>query len=257
MMITSNIDNHIGPLKSCTIRHLPESCASADIVGWLRKILEKGVIKVSIERESCDYLNEGILDLDAMLAASTIDLPFEVFSNFKVLELKNYRFNTTPSPDSQQTLKTLTLKKVCIISNTFHDILSYCSSLENLTVENCDFLTDELKIVSPSLKYIKICNMNVLRILVSAFNVEVIEIDSIICSHEDLVFEAPKLQVLRAYNDFQILGEILFIDGRKLLTARDIIEIFGGILVCLSSLRKLINFKFLFFIQAYNTFLFN
>lgn len=229
MMITSNIDNHIGPLKSCTIRHLPESCASADVVGWLRKLLEKGVIRVSIERESCDYRNGGISDIDVKLAASTIDLPFEVFSNFKVLELKNYRFNTTPSPDSQQTLKTLTLNKVHIISNTFHDILSYCSSLENLTVENCDFLRDELEIVSPS-KYIKIANVNELRILVSAFNVEVIEIDSVICSHEDLVFEAPKLQVLRAYNEFQMLGEIVFIDERKLLTTRDIIQICGGIL---------------------------
>ncbi|AES66469.1 F-box/RNI superfamily protein [Medicago truncatula] len=231
MMITSNIDSHIGPLKSCTIRHLPESCASADVVGWLRKLMEKRVIKVSIERESCDYRNGGILDRDVKLAASTIDLPFEVFSNFKVLELKNYRFNTTPSPYSEQTLKTLTLNKVRIILNTFHDILSYCSSLENLTVENCDFLRDELKIVSPSLKYIKICNMNVLRILVSAFNVEVIEVDSIICRHQDLVFEAPKLQVLRAYNDFQIHGQIVFIHGRKLLTARDIIEICGGILL--------------------------
>jgi len=258
-MITSNIDSHIGPLKSCTIRHLPESCASADVVGWLRKLQEKGVIKVSIERESCDYRNGGISDMDVKLAASTIDLPFEVFSNVKVLELKNYHFNTTPSPDSQQTLKTLTLNKVCIISNTFHDILSYCSSLENLTVENCDFLRDELEIVSPSLKYIKIANVNELRILVSAFNVEVIEIDSVICSHEDLVFEAPKLQVLHAYNEFQMLGEIVFIDERKLLTTRDIIEICGGIMVCLSSslssLEKLINFNFLFFIQAYDTFL--
>ena len=246
-MITSNIDNHIGPLKSCSIRHLPESCVSGDVVGWLRKLREKGVIGVSIERESCDYRNGGILHRDVKLAASTIDLPFEVFSSFKVLELKNYRFNTTPSPDSQQTLKTLTLNKVRIVSNTFHDILSYCSSLENLTVKNCDFLTDELKIVSPSLKYIKICNVNELRILVSAFNVEVIEIDSIICSHEDLLFEAPKLQVLRAFNDFQIQKEIASIDERKLLTTRDIIEICGGILVCLSSLRNL----------TYNTFLFS
>ena len=258
-MITSNIDSHIGPLKSCTIRHLSESCASADVVGWLRKLQEKGVIKVSIERESCDYRNGGISDMDVKLAASTIDLPFEVFSNFKVLELNNCRFNNTPSPDSQQTLKTLTLNKVSIISNNFHDILSYCSSFENLTVENCDFLRHELEIVSPGLKYIKIANVIELRILVSAFNVEVIETDSVICSHEDLVFEALKFQVLRAYNDFQMLGEIVFIDERKLLTTRDIIEICGDILVCLSStlssLEKLINFNFLFFIQAYDTFL--
>ncbi|RHN74687.1 hypothetical protein MtrunA17_Chr2g0313041 [Medicago truncatula] len=88
LMITSNIDNHIGPLKSCTIRHLPESCASADVVGWLRKLLEKGVIKVSIERESCDYHNGGISDMDVKLSASTIDLPFEVFSNLRFLSLR-------------------------------------------------------------------------------------------------------------------------------------------------------------------------
>ncbi|KEH38424.1 F-box/LRR protein [Medicago truncatula] len=235
MMITSNIDNHIGPLKSCSIRHLPESCVSGDVVGWMRNLLEKRVMKVSIERDSCDYRYGGIPDMIERNAASTIDLPFEVFSSFKVLELKNYHFLTTPSLNPQQILNTLTLNKVHIISNTFHDILSHCSSLENLILEKCDFLTDEVKIVSPSLKYIKICDVNERRILISAFNMEVIEFDSVICNHEDLILETPKLRVLRAYNNVQMLRQKVYIDGCKLLTTRDIIEICGGILVSVSS----------------------
>jgi len=257
-MITSNIDNHIGPLKSCSIKHVPESCASGDVVGWMRKLLEKEVIKVSIERDSCDYHYRGIPDMIERNAASTIDLPFEVFSSFKVLELKNYHFLTTPSISPQQILNTLTLNKVHIISNTFHDILSHCSSLENLILEKCDFLTDEVKIVSSSLKYIKICDVIERRILVSAFNMEVIEIDSVICNHEDLILEAPKLRVLRAYNNVQMLGQNVFIDGCKLLTTRDIIEICGGILVSVSSamLHLEISTVSIFLIDAYITFFF-
>ncbi|RHN74693.1 hypothetical protein MtrunA17_Chr2g0313101 [Medicago truncatula] len=59
---------------------------------------------------------------------------------------------------------------------------------------------------------------------------EVIEIDSVICNHEDLILEAPKLWVLRAYNNVQMLEKKVFVDGCKLLTTRDIIEICSGIL---------------------------
>lgn len=194
------------------------------------------VIEVLIERDSCDYRYGGIPDMIERKAASTIDLPFEVFSSFKVLELKNYNFLTTPSLNPQQILITLTLNKVNIISNTFYDILSHCSSLENLILEKCDFLTDKVKIVSPNLKYIKICYVNECRILISAFNMEVIEIDSVICNHEDLILEAPKLWVLRAYNNVQMLEKKVFVDGCKLSTTRDIIEICSGILVSVSLL---------------------
>jgi hypothetical protein len=107
-----------------------------------------------------------------MDVALTLDLPFEVFSNFEVLELKNYDFKTTPYSNPQQVLKTLTLNKVHIITNNFQDILSPCSCLENLTLENCNFFRNGVNIVCPSLKYIKICNMNERRIWVSPVNVE-------------------------------------------------------------------------------------
>lgn len=262
MAIKLIINNHIGPLKSCSIRHLPESCASGEVVGWMRKLLEKGVSKVSIERESLtDFRNRGIDDMTLNIASSTIYFPFEVLSNFKVLELKNYYFETTHSSNPQQILKTLMLNKVRIISNTFQGLISHCSSLENLTIEKCSFLRDEIKIVSSSLKYIKICNVNETKILISAFNAEVLEIDTIFCKHEDLVFETPKLQVLRAYNEDERMGQNIFLnDGNKLLTTRDIIEICGGILVSFSStlyyilLGKLINVNNLYSIQAHITF---
>ncbi|GAU48416.1 hypothetical protein TSUD_99310 [Trifolium subterraneum] len=41
MLITSIVDSHNGPLKTCSIRHLPESCASGDVVEWMKKLLVK------------------------------------------------------------------------------------------------------------------------------------------------------------------------------------------------------------------------
>ncbi|XP_004488693.2 F-box protein At1g80960-like [Cicer arietinum] len=192
ILIKSIMENHIGPLKSCSIQHLPESCASGDAVEWMKKLLNLGVIKVSMELELRYYLHE-ITDSDLRKAGRTLDLPFEIFSNFEIIELKNYHFTTIPFPNPSQVLKTLILNNVRIISNNFQGILSHCSSLEDLILDQCKFFEDELKIDSPSLKYVKMYNLNIRKILVFAANVEVIEIDSVICNHKDLVLQPPKL----------------------------------------------------------------
>jgi hypothetical protein len=150
-------------------------------------------------------------------SASTLNLPFEVFSNFEVLELKSYHFKTTPKSNSQHVLKSLTLNKVCIISNNFQDILSRCSCLENLTLEKCNFFRNKVKITSPSLKYIKIYNVYERNILVSTINVEFFEIESISCSPKELVFETPKLHVLCSYNGLNRIGQDFLPNGHKLL----------------------------------------
>jgi hypothetical protein len=123
-----------------------ESCTSGDVVRWMRMLLKKRVIKVSLEREPFDYLEE-MISTTLTDAASTLDLPFEVFSNFEVLELKSYHFKTTPNSNPQQALKSLTLNKVCIMSNNFEDILSHCSCLENLSLEKCNFFINEINII--------------------------------------------------------------------------------------------------------------
>ncbi|CAK8534835.1 unnamed protein product [Lathyrus sativus] len=221
MLIKSIMDNHIGPLKSCSIQHLPESCKNRDVVGWLKKLLEKGAVKVSLECESMNYLHK-ITNMISRDISGNLYLPFNVFSSFKVFELKNYVFKTLPSPNPQQILKTLILNKVCIISK-FHKILSHCFSLENLTLEKCIFIRDKIKIVSQSLKYIKICHLKAHIILVSAINAEVMEIDSIICNYKDLVFNTPKLHVLCAYYDTQRIEQNFSTYGGRLLTSRDIL----------------------------------
>ncbi|WJX72698.1 hypothetical protein P8452_56547 [Trifolium repens] len=42
LLIESIVDNHIGPLKSCRILHMSESCASGDVVRWMRMLLKRG-----------------------------------------------------------------------------------------------------------------------------------------------------------------------------------------------------------------------
>jgi hypothetical protein len=72
---------------------MSESCTSGDVVRWMRMLLKKRVIKVSLEREPFDYLEE-MISTTLTDAVSTLDLSFEVFSNFEVLELKSYHFKT-------------------------------------------------------------------------------------------------------------------------------------------------------------------
>jgi hypothetical protein len=217
MLINSTIDNHIGTLESCSILQLIESSASGDVLGWMKKLRQKGVMKVSMEVEIRDDHHTII--------------PFDVFTSFKELELKNYFiiFKLKPCPNHHQVLKTLTLNNVRVYSDNFQEILPHCVSLENLTLKQCQFIGSEsfdVKIDSLSLKYFKIFDMSVHKILVYAANIEVIEIGSIFCNPEDLVFETPRLLVLHVHNDVK--------KREKRFTTRDIIEIFGGILVSLS-----------------------
>ncbi|CAL5187250.1 unnamed protein product [Lathyrus oleraceus] len=221
MLITSIMDNHIGSLKSCSIRHLVESCASEDVVGWMRKLLEKKVTEVSMELEPFDYCHQ-IKNIDLMEAGWNLNIPFEVFSSFKVLKLKNYTFSTSPFSNSSQVLHTLTLIDMDIKSNNFQEILSHCSSLENLILGNCDSLGVDVKIDSSSLKYFKIYDMIVQNLLISSINVEIIEIDSIICDDGEIILKTPKLRVLRAYNDSKKSGHFLSLYENTLLGTRDI-----------------------------------
>ncbi|KAL5082445.1 hypothetical protein RYX36_010866 [Vicia faba] len=221
MLITSIMDNHIGPLKSCSIRHLVESCASGDVVGWMRKLLEKEVPEVSVELECFDYFRL-INDIVLMEVGCTLNIPFEVFSNFKVFKLKNYRFTPTHFSNSSQVLQTLTLDNLDIKPNNFQDILSHCSCLENLIIARCDSLGVNVKIDSLTIKYLKIHDMIVQNLLISAVNVEIVEIDSIICDIGEIVFETPKLQVLHAFSDLEKSKHFLSLYGNMVLGTTDI-----------------------------------
>lgn len=224
LLMKSIIDNHIGPLKSCSIRHMLESCASGDVVRWMKKLLVKGAVNVSLELESHVLQN---INGDWTKFGEILCMPFDVLTSFKVLELKNYYLKTTLSPNPRQVLNTLTLNNVRVESNDFEDILSQCLSLENLTLEKCNLFGDGVKIDSPSLKYFKFFDMTVHKMLIYATNIEVIEIETIICNNEDLIFETPNLHVLRICNVVKNLG--------RHLASRDIVEICVGISVSFSS----------------------
>ncbi|KAJ1427439.1 Leucine-rich repeat domain superfamily [Sesbania bispinosa] len=229
MLINSVIEAHFGPLKSCRIRHLPESCVSGDVVRWMRKLLGKGVREISMELEIPHNLNFYYLQFEPPFIDLTwiLDFPFEVFSSFKVLELKGYHFGTLPSSDTPQILKTLTLNKVTISPGNFQDILFHCSSLENLTLEECN-LTSEIKIDNPSLKFFKICRMFVTKVVVSGARIEVIEVDTITCDPKMMVFKTPKLQVLRFHHYLKNTGQYVYPIGSNPMTTKEILETFSG-----------------------------
>ncbi|XP_061358362.1 F-box protein At1g80960-like [Gastrolobium bilobum] len=225
MLINSILDTHSGPLTSCKIRHMDESCASGEAVGWMRKLLEqKGVRELSMERESplnAFRIQNGQRRLEEH--GMTLDLPFDIFSGFEVLQLKNYYLNTSPSVDVPQTLKTLTFIKVSLPPVDLQGILSNCSSLENLTLDSCGF-RKEVKINCPSLKFFKICRMTVNEIVISAANLDVIEFDTIVSNPQRLDLKAPKLKVLRCYNDFKFERRYYSASGKKLLTSMELLE---------------------------------
>ncbi|KAJ1410203.1 Leucine-rich repeat domain superfamily [Sesbania bispinosa] len=193
--------------------------------GWMKKLLGKGVREISMERENHYDLNPYYQDMEYALKdlGQTLDLPFEAFSGFEVLELKNYYLKISPSIDTPQILKCLTFNNVGMSTDNLQKMLSYCSSLENLTLKDCN-LIQKVEIDSLSLKVFKICRMSVSGIVVSAANIEVVEIDNVTCYHGRLVLKTLKLQVLCSYHD---LKNAPFVN--ELLKTKEIIETSRGI----------------------------
>ncbi|KAG4399078.1 hypothetical protein AAZX31_08G166500 [Glycine max] len=201
-LIISVLNSHSHPLESCNIRHLPESCASGNVVLLMKKLLkEKNLKKLSMEQT--DPIHWDILQnapQGVKYHEMTIDLPFEIFSSFEELELKNYYLKTKPSSgDFAQVLKKLTFKNMMVDKDDWEGIMSYCLCLENLTIDNC--MMEIIKINNPRLKFLRICRMEVIKIDVSAINLEIIEIDTVVCKPQKVTFETPKVHFLRSCFD--------------------------------------------------------
>ncbi|XP_027342969.1 putative F-box protein At1g67390 [Abrus precatorius] len=230
MLINSVLDSHLGSLKRCTLVHMPESCASGEAVAWMKKLAEqKRVKELSMERDGPIDLN-SVPQLRTVLRdlGRTLDIPFEIFSSFEALELKNYYVKTSPSGAVPgQTLKTLTLTNVNVEENAWDGILSYCSSLENITLGECSF--GVVKISSPRLKLFKIGKMVVNEINVRARNLVVLEIDTVVCNPQKVIFETPNLQILSCFCDMTIGRRYVLPGQSKLLTSNEILKAFTGI----------------------------
>ncbi|KAK7324457.1 hypothetical protein VNO77_28017 [Canavalia gladiata] len=234
MLINSILDSHASSLRRCSIRHMSESCASGQAVKWIKTLLHKNKVKeLTMEREWPNWSDERHLHRALKNLGWTLDFPFEDFLGFEKLELRNYHLKTSPSGDvSNQLLKTLTLENVNIEAETFDGILSFCLNLENLTIDRCDYVKGppQVKICSTSLKFIKICNMAVTSIEVCGANLEVFEFDTVVCDPQKLIFETPKLRVLRSYFDARFGYRCyLTVDLIKLLTSKEILDTCRGL----------------------------
>ncbi|XP_027342967.1 F-box protein At1g80960-like [Abrus precatorius] len=219
ILINSVLDSHLGSLKRCTIVHMPESCASGEAVAWMKKLVEQKKVKeLYMERDVPTALQHVLRDV-----TRTLDLPFEIFTSFEVLELKNYKLKISPSRDvSCQVLKTLTRKNVNVEVDACEGILSYCSYLENLTLDGCSF--EVVKIHSPKLKFFKIIKMVVTEFEVYAGNLEVFVINTVVCNPRKLVFVAPNVQTLCCFCNMEIGMRSFWPDGGKLLTSNEILN---------------------------------
>ncbi|KAJ1388086.1 Leucine-rich repeat domain superfamily [Sesbania bispinosa] len=195
--------------------------------GMDEEALGERVEEISMELENHYDLNPYYQDMEYSWKdlAQTLDLPFEVFSGFEVLELKNYYLKIAPSIDTPQILKCLTFNNVAMSPDDLQKMLSYCSSLENLTLKKCN-VKKNVEIDSPSLKVFKICRMSMSGIVVSAANIEVIEIDNVTYYPGKLVLKTPKLQVLCSYHDLENAPFVT-----ELLKTKEIIETSSGIAV--------------------------
>ena len=119
--------------------------------------------------------------------------------------------------------------------------MSYCLCLENLTIDNC--MMEIIKINNPRLKFLRICRMEVIKIDVSAINLEIIEIDTVVCKPQKVTFETPKVHFLRSCFD-AIGGQNDCWVRSKLLQSENILHACCSNKVSVPSLFQIVSDRF-------------
>lgn len=263
--------SHSGSIGTCRILHLPESCDNGDALQWIMYLSEeKKVRELNME---CELLNSsaqaqaqaqaqlyaiaqaGILplpELDFDEDEPEIELPpmlaipFEILSQFRVLELTNYVLKSAHGLFSYN-LKTLKLKRVWISEMLLQAIISSCLSLERLSLIRCKKFK-KLTVHSVSIKFLELREMILHSIDVYALNLEIFEIDAMVSQRNGLVIHAPKLNVFRIFcSNPMTRGLPGLFYGRVLLTTKVILEAFNDLLVSASSLLFITEILFLSF----------
>ena len=214
------IEDHSEPLTSVRIQHMMESMWEAE--KWVKKLLvEKKVEELSMERDVPPKSSRRCNNPYPvrMFHASNLNVPFEILASYHVIELNNYRLQTSspPSFDCPQNLKTIKLTHV-MMRGDVGAFLSNCLSLESITLKQC-MIGPKIMIHNPSVKVLHLEQVNMRNIQVSAMNLEVMVLDSVFCQPQSVVIVAPNLKVLHCYSTQISNGgsELGFIHMRQIL----------------------------------------
>ncbi|XP_022718065.1 putative F-box protein At1g67390 [Durio zibethinus] len=231
MMIDKVLFSHPCNLISCKIIHFSDSCKNGQLEKWIKYLIsEKGVQELAF---TCEESPSCQQNFEARFSNLKWSLPSVIFScaTLHTLELTNYELETHSPFDQCHNLKTLKLKCLSLPTEILDGIIYSCGFLEHLSLCSCTGF-NRVRIVSDNVNTVELEYLELKGIYLSTKSLGVLVLDSIKCPAKNLVINAPKLKVFRAYcnpkheNPSQIVRD----PGNKPLKAAEILEHCSGLL---------------------------
>ncbi|KAJ7981939.1 F-box protein [Quillaja saponaria] len=198
------LQKHCGNLTSCRISHFGDICESNLLEEWVKCLVEeKGVQELTLR---CREFNSSITRVTGY--DLVLNLPPRAFSrSLCTLELINYKLRCSSPFEACQILKNLKLQNVFLQDETLNEVLSNCTSLESLSMENCGSFK-KVMIHNPNLKVLKLQHIEVEKIDICAENLTVLVLGFLACPVKGLVIDIPSLRVFHIYCSLGTKGSL-------------------------------------------------
>jgi len=217
-IVNTVLNQHIGNLTSCYFKHFAPSIWLGDLRTWVEFVVErKKLTCLSLECKTSIYVDSKIVK------AAYDYLKPKLFSNLCSLELTNYKLKKTVllAFQSCEKLKILKLKNIAMENSTINGILKNCFGLEKFSLLDSNGFSS-LKIENQNLKFLELLRLNVKEIYVNVDDLQVVVIDSIVCTPKGFRFYSQNLLSFSSTCNAQ---------GNSFLKTQDILENCSDLLV--------------------------
>ncbi|XP_027342966.1 F-box protein At1g80960-like [Abrus precatorius] len=191
--------SHSGLTSSCRFRHLNRSFGFGEVETCIDLLIDRKKTLKDLSLECVSDCKETAEKIVSEENTYILNFPPGSFETLGSLELINYTIDCCLPFEKCSVLKNLKLKRIYLDDVTLSGILENCVLLENfMLLESTGF--ESLVIVKSKLKVLQIQALCVEEIEIIAENLEVLLLDSIICSAKDVSIHAPFLKTFRSYN---------------------------------------------------------
>lgn len=235
LMINKMLFSHKCNLIRCKILHFPNSCRNGQLQKWIEYLItEKGVQELVLACEDSENRRDIQKFLVRVSKKLKLSLPSQLVNSttLHALELTHYKLETDSPFDHCHNLKILKLKWMSLTIETLDGIISSCAFLEHVSI-CCCIGFNRVKIVSEHVKTVELKFLDVHEVYLSTISLGVLVLHYLKCPAKNLLINAPKLRVFRAYCNRKLQSSNKFLrdQDNKPLKVTEILEHCSGLLV--------------------------
>ncbi|KAK6229191.1 hypothetical protein SCA6_018142 [Theobroma cacao] len=145
------------------------------------------------------------------------------------LELTHYKLENDCPFDHCHNLRTLKLEWLSLTTETLDGIISSCASLEHLNLSFCSQF-NQVWIAIENVKTVELEFLDMREIYLSTMSLGVLVLDTLKCPLKNLIINASKLKVFRAYCNGEVEGPHCFLKDHESVKVAEILEHYSDLL---------------------------